>query len=116
MEKIFKAKRLDNGEWHVFGLFDIEWSDDDSLKVKLVTKFLDTFVFVSKNTICQYTGIDDKEGNRIFEGDELEHWIDGFKYAFFARWDSEDACYDGDCLAWRWRDLRLTGHNIHDRG
>ncbi len=102
MEKIFKAKRLDNGEWVEFDLFDgvsaITWDIFD------------------RNTVCQYTGINDSQGNRIFAGDELAHWIDGFKSAFFARWDSEDACYDGDCSAWRWRDLKLTGHNIHDRG
>ncbi len=114
MEKKFKAKRLDTGEWVEFNL------DTYSCHRKGCTPYVDKHLAhqmpINKNTICQYTGIDDKEGNRIFEGDELEHWIDGFKYAFFARWDSEDACYDGDCSAWRWRDLKLTGHNIHDRG
>ena len=106
MEKIFKAKRLDNGEWVEFNLFDG------------VSKI--TWEIYDKNTICQYAGINDIEGNRMFEGDQVDTWeygyncggmgdrmvkkIIGFKDGAFTN------CLD------RRNGVTLTGHNIHDRG
>ena len=55
MEKIFKAKRNSNGEWDVFYLVDIVTGAET----------FDDFYAVDLSTICQYTGIDDSEGNRI---------------------------------------------------
>ena len=118
MEKIFKAKRLDNGEWHAFNMFDIEWSDDDCFRVKVFLKLpngneRDSFVFVSKDTICQYTGINDSEGNRIFEGDEFDcDGICAFKDgAFRYVTEKNNKSLTAGCLNLK---LKLTGNNIHD--
>jgi len=72
MEKIFKAKRLDNGEWFEFTLDQIGGSDHiGNLYVYDIDDQDDCQKLLDKDTICQYTGIKDSQGNRIFEGDEF---------------------------------------------
>ncbi len=124
MEKIFKAKRLDDGQWHVFNMFDIEWSDHDSVRVNLQIADLDSFVFVSKNTICQFTGLYASNG-RIFEGDyfdsvmigDYEPMIRG-AHVFFCpdelQWQGklDDKNHCGQLSDYG---IKLTGHNIHDK-
>jgi len=106
MEKIFKAKRLDNGEWFEFSLFDgvsqITWEIFD------------------KNTVCQYTGIKDSEGSKIFEGDELR--ASGEVYSL-AVWKNSSFCIKHKTIHSsfvKFSDIdlscyTLTGHNIHDK-
>ena len=73
-EILFKAKRMDNGEW-VEGFYlkyikpkngEIEHrifvSDSDGI----------TWYAVYENTICQYTGLTDKNGCKIWENDVVE--------------------------------------------
>ncbi len=100
MEKIFKAKRLDTGEWFEFNLFDG------------VSKI--TWEIYDKNTICQYTGIDDKEGNRIFEGDEV--YVAGVGNVIVSVDVNGVHCGDEPYICCYGDIEHLTGHNIHDRG
>ncbi len=110
MEKIFKAKRLDNGEWHEFLLEEINPTMLEN---------------INADTICQYTGIEDKDGNRIFEGDEVK----GYKYEankpyivryFASKYNCGFVASDNkECNPhihpW-YEGLILTGHNTHDKG
>ena len=75
-EILFKAKRISNGEW-VEGFyckrkhycFDTR---TDDLKAVIVTEFSSGgFVSyeVDENTLCQFTGLTDKNGNKIWEND-----------------------------------------------
>ena len=126
MEKIFKAQRLDTGEWVEFTLEQCMGLsvDDRGYRVNLSIPFnRDTvdpvIIEVKRDTISQYTGINDSEGNKIFEGDELDfdpvEW--GGPHKFFIEWNDRDACFvgSGDPFDWpQW--CTLTGHNIHDRG
>jgi len=116
MEKIFKAKRLDNGKWVEFDsiihcnekcyFFKYGSGDFDSIP-------LSKGMEIDKDTICQYTGIKDSQGNRIFEGDE-------FTDNTFAR--MRKGTWVEDCgdyiepLYYAAELLTLSGHNIQDRG
>ena len=98
MEKLFKAKRLDNGEWRVFSI-------SDALSMGFAGFLID------KDTICQYTGINAKNG-RIFEGDEFTDCTHAKMYKGSFVVDCGDDLF---CLYDEAENLTLTGHNIYDK-
>lgn len=68
-EILFKAKRIDNGDW-VEGNYITDEQDKEKAYIGYIFGIEDfDIVEVNPETLCQYTELKDKNGNRIWEND-----------------------------------------------
>ena len=105
---LFRGKAVESGEWH-FGMFCAEnyHAESPCIMPHYKDQTVDPFDWkVDPETVGQFTGLCDKNGTKIFEGDIIESHYDDF-YPDNATF--EEVVFRGG--AWR---LAWNGHSDSD--
>ena len=132
-EILFRGKRIDNGEWvegfynHIpYGRFG---KDEHMIQTVLENGKIGMLHDIYPCTVGQYTGLKDKNGKRIFDGDIVaQNWYDydeprddSFGKVVFCEYDCSFSVMDvnkdgfmplGRCGSYHW-EVEVIG-NIHD--
>lgn len=119
-EILFRGKCLFTGEW-VYGSYlpDTDTLDENTAYILTYELNDPDYVYekVDLPTVGQYTGMKDKNGKKIFEGDVFT--VSAYGWVAVVEWDEENARYLGRlttgniCYVGREPRVEVIG-NIHD--
>lgn len=100
-EILFKAKRLDDGEWvegllckGLFSKFAIEEIQEERRRD------------VDPETVCQYTGLTDSKGKKVFEWDIIKFFDKNERYEWTGRVEFGNP--NGE-YTWGWQLVWMSG-------
>ena len=101
-EILFRGKRTDNGEWVEGYYYKAKYcrTDDelcDYITVPHPKEYNEpsSHYIVIPETIGQYTGLKDKNGTKIFEGDIVKRFLFGKMCIYQIDYDNGLACFIG---------------------
>lgn len=79
-EIIFRGKRIDNGEWVVGQYVNTCYSGNGKETGHFIVVYPNEYHEIYTSTLCQFTGLCDKNGNKIWENDIIKYHF-GENYA-----------------------------------
>lgn len=95
-EILFKAKRKDNGEWVEGGYFSEPYTEKKFIICwNSFGLGFNEFIEVDPDTLCQFTGLTDKNGKRIWENDIVR---DKTGDIFRIYWSEQHLNYSAKCV------------------
>lgn len=85
---LFRGKRIDNGEWVEGFLMDENYINTPFNDNEVGGRFDDP-VEIDESTLCQCTGLEDKNGKSIWENDIVAYWD---------TYSTESGLAEADCI------------------